>query len=103
MENNSILEQVLLVFDRNAELLQKDQEEKFDNSEKFAEKKFAISFCLSLLALSNQISIESVLKIVMFSLNVLMTVWNLKFYQYCNNYKKYFLGDFLSADFLQKL
>ena len=53
MENNSTLEKILLVFNRNAELLrlvgatfyskvafsQKDDEEKFDHSEKFAEKK----------------------------------------------------------------
>ena len=53
MENNSTLEKILLVVNRNAELLrlvgatfysqsgfsQKDDEEKFDHSEKFAEKK----------------------------------------------------------------
>ena len=45
-ENSSTLEKILLVFNRNAELLrpqsgfsQKDDEEKFNHSEKFAEKK----------------------------------------------------------------
>ena len=54
MSNNSTLEKVFLVCNRNAKLLrlvgaafdaksgfsQKDKDEKFDNSEKFAEKKF---------------------------------------------------------------
>ena len=54
MENNSTLEKILLVFNRTAELLRlvgatfyskKDDEEKFDHSEKFAEKKaFAYVF-----------------------------------------------------------
>ena len=53
MENNSTLENVLLVRNRNAQLLwlvgttfnskvaslKKDREEKFDNSEKFTKKK----------------------------------------------------------------
>ena len=53
MDNNSTLEKILLVFNRNAELLRlvgatfdskvasllKDDEEKLDHSEKFAEKK----------------------------------------------------------------
>ena len=53
MENNSTLEKILLVFNRNAELLRlvgttfyskmaslrRKDEEKFDHSEKFAEKK----------------------------------------------------------------
>ena len=64
MENNSTLEEVLLVRNRNVELLrlvsgtfdsksgfsQKDDEEKLDNSVKFAEKKFAI-FCFICLLL----------------------------------------------------
>ena len=44
MENNSKFGKVLLVFNRNAELLrfsQKD-DEKFDNSVKFAEKKMVL-------------------------------------------------------------
>ena len=59
MENNSTLEKILLVFNRNSELLrlvegsnfsfqsgfsQKDDEEKFDLSEKFAEKKAIFCF-----------------------------------------------------------
>ena len=55
MENNSALEKILLVFNRNAELLrlvgatfygfsQKDDEEKFDHSE----KPFFVLFVLSL-------------------------------------------------------
>ena len=53
MENNSTLEEVLLVCYRNdscyGDFSQKDEEEKLDNSEKFAVNKFAIfSFiCLS--------------------------------------------------------
>ena len=43
MENNSTLEKILLVFNRNflfqSGFSQKDDEEKFDHSEKFAEKK----------------------------------------------------------------
>ena len=46
MENNSTLEKILLVFNRNAELLRlvgatfySRLAEKFDHSEKFAEKK----------------------------------------------------------------
>ena len=88
-----MLENVLLVCNRNAVLLrlvgatfdtkvEKDEKEKFNNSKQFAGKKFAIFcfICLSLLPLSCQISIESVRKIVIFSLNVLMTVLHLKFY-----------------------
>ena len=58
MENNSTLEKILLMFNRNAELLrlvgatfvfqsgfsQKDDDEKFDHSEKFAEKKAIFCF-----------------------------------------------------------
>ena len=82
MSNNSTLEKVFLVCNRNAKLLrlvgaafdaksgfsQRDKDEKFDNSEKFAEKKVC------------QISIENVRKIVKCSLNVLRTVLYLKFY-----------------------
>ena len=59
MENNRTLEKVLLVCNRNAELLRLvgatfnskvDEEEKFHNSEKFAEKNFAI-FCFICLPL----------------------------------------------------
>ena len=54
MENNSTLEKILLVCKRNTELLRLEEateEEKFDNSEKFAEKKFSIFcfICVSLL------------------------------------------------------
>ena len=60
MENNSMLEKVLLECNRNTELLASwfqsdfspmDEEEKFDNSEKFTEKTIAILFfiCLPLL------------------------------------------------------
>ena len=76
MENNSTLEKILLVFNRNAELLRK---EKFNHSDKFAEKKaFAYDhflfylFCRCL-HLSCQISIESVR-------NILITVLYLKFF-----------------------
>ena len=56
MENNSMLKKVLLVCNKNAELLrlvgatfESKVEEKFDNSEKFAENKFVIFYfiCLS--------------------------------------------------------
>ena len=83
MENNLTLEKILLVFNRNAELLrlvgatfyskvadEVGDEEKFDHSEKFAEKKaFAYGhflfylFCRCL-HLSCQISIESVWNIL---------------------------------------
>ena len=92
MENNSTFEKILLVFNRNAELLrqsgfyQKADAEKFDHSEKFAEKKaFAYGhflfylFCRCL-HLSCQISIESVRNIFICSLNILMTVLYLKFF-----------------------
>ena len=58
MENISTLEKVLLLCNRNAELLrlvgatfksgfaQKDEEEKFDNSEKLAEKRLPFFFYL---------------------------------------------------------
>ena len=62
---------------------QKDDEEKFDHSEKFAEKKASaygnFLFCRCL-HLSCQISIESVRNIFICSLNILMTVLYLKFF-----------------------
>ena len=54
MENNSTMEKVLLACDRNAKLLRLigatfdfkvDEEEKFDNSEKFAEKSLPLFVC----------------------------------------------------------
>ena len=67
---------------------QKDDEEKFNHSEKFAEKKafayghFFLLFYLfcRCLHLSCQISIESVRNIFICSLNILMTVLYLKFF-----------------------
>ena len=71
MENNSTLRRVLLVCNRNAELLRlvednfwfqsvrnatKDEKEKFDNSEKFTEKKFAIYCFICLLLLTFELS-----------------------------------------------
>ena len=67
IENNSTLEKGLIVCNRNAELLrlveaslipkwQEDEEEKFDNSEKFAEKKFAIFCFISLSLLTFELS-----------------------------------------------
>ena len=82
MENNSTLEKILLVFNRNAELWR----EKFAHFEKLAEKKtFAYGhflfylFCRCL-HLSCQILIESVRNIFICSLNILMTVLYLKFF-----------------------
>ena len=60
---------------------QKDKKEKFENSEKF-KKKIAI-FCfifLSLLIFELPNMTESVRKIVIFTLNVLMTVLYLNFF-----------------------
>ena len=100
MENNSTLEKILLVFNRNAELLRlvgatfyskvaslrKIDEEKFHHSEKFAEKKafsyghFLFYLFCRYLHLSCQISIESVRNIFICSMNILMTVLYLKFF-----------------------
>ena len=89
MENNSTLEKILLVFNRYAELLQflfqsgffkKDDEEKFDHSEKFAYGHFLFYWFCRCLHLSCQISIESVRNIFICSLNILMTVVYLKFF-----------------------
>ena len=64
---------------------QKNDEEKFDHSEKFAEKKaFTYGhylFCRCL-HLSCQISIESVRKLIICLLNVLMTF---DIYEFCLN------------------
>ena len=100
MVNNSTLEKILWLFNRNAELLrlvgaiflfqsgfsQKDDEENFDHSEKFGEKKaFAYGnflfylFCRCL-HFSCQIWIESVRNIFICSLNILITVVYLKFF-----------------------
>ena len=95
-ENNSTLENILLICNRNAELLRlvgatfdskvaslRSMEEKFDNSEKFGEKKFAIFcfICLSLLTfeLSN-ISSKCSEKCNMFSENFSQYYNNLHFY-----------------------
>ena len=88
MENNSTLENILLVLNRNAELLRlvgatfdakvMDKEEKFHNSEKFTEKKFAIFCFICLSLLTFELSIESVRKIVICSLHILITVLYLK-------------------------
>ena len=95
MENNSTLEKILLrravAVSRSNFLFQsgfsqKDHKEKFDHTEKFAEKiAFAYGhflfylFCRCL-HLSCQISIESVRNIFICSLNILMTVLYLKFF-----------------------
>ena len=97
MENNLTLENVLqerwaVTVSRSnfwfqTGFPQKDEEEKFVNSEKFAEKKFAIfiSFVCRYWHLSCQISIKSIRNIVICSLNVLMTVFFSIFSQYYNN------------------
>ena len=65
---------------------QKDDEEQFDHSEKFAEKKafvyghFLFYLFCRCLHLSCQISIESVQNIFICSLNILITVLYLKFF-----------------------
>ena len=100
-ENNSTLENILLICNRNAELLRlvgatfdskvaslRSMEEKFDNSEKFGEKKFAIFcfICLSLLTfeLSN-INWKSSEKCNMFTERTYMTVLHLKLFSIYNN------------------
>ena len=97
MEYNSKLEKVLLVCNRHVKLLRlveatlaskmaslrRMMKEKFDNFEKFAEKKLAIFYfiCLSLLTFEmSNISLESVRKIVICSLSMLMTVLYLKLF-----------------------
>ena len=94
MENNSTLWKGLTSVDQEPRAVvvsrsnfwfqsvfpQKDEEEKFDNFEKFAEKSlpFFILFVCRCWRLNCQISIESVWNIVICSLNVLMTVLYLK-------------------------
>ena len=100
MENNSTLKKILLVFNRNAELLRlvratfysevaslrRMMKKNLIIPEKFAEKKaFAYDhflfylFCRCL-HLSCQISIESIRNIFICALNILMTVLYKKFF-----------------------
>ena len=78
MENNSTLEKILKVFNRNPELLRLvGATEKFAEKKAFAYGHFLFYLFCRCLHLSCQISIESFRNIFICSLNILMTVLDL--------------------------
>ena len=107
MENNSMLEKVLLICNRNAELLRlvvatfdskvaflrRMRKKNFIIRKSLQKKVCNFLFYLFVVCwhLSCQISIESVRKILICSLNVLMTVLYLKFFSRFQQQVGYFL------------